>query len=105
LGSFVSVSSVTISSPKVGDKIVTSKLRDSTINSNSISVLHNWLQGTGQESPKYTVKGPKNNLFQARVKCQDQYFIGKPATTKRQAERNAAAEALEWLHKTGQIPK
>ena len=101
LGSFVSVNSVSVSSPKLPDISVTVKLRDSSNNNNSVSVLHNWFQQTGQEVPKYTVKGPKNNMFQARVKCQGQYFIGKPATNKRQAERNAATEALDSLCKVG----
>ncbi|KAH7302390.1 hypothetical protein KP509_23G070100 [Ceratopteris richardii] len=66
---------------------------------NALSILHNWLQKRGEELPIYKVKGPKKDMFQARVKCRGQYFIGKPATSKRQAERNAAVEVLKSLTK------
>lgn len=70
---------------------------------NVLAVLNNLLQRSGQALPRYNVKGPKKDMFQARVKCKGQYFIGKPATTKRQAERNAATEALEWLNQEMQV--
>eukprot|EP00250_Pteridium_aquilinum_P021505 c25147_g1_i1 orf=845-4309(-) len=66
---------------------------------NVLSVLNNLMQRSGQVPPSYKVKGPKKDMFQARVKCKGQYFIGEPATSKRQAERNAAIEALQWLNK------
>lgn len=101
LGAFAFMRAQT-ASDKQGEAKRASKAK-STTNAKSadsaISVLHNWLQKTGQVLPSYTVKGPKKNMFQARVKCKGEYFIGKPATSKRQAERNAAAEALEGLNK------
>ncbi|MCO5590440.1 hypothetical protein L7F22_044410 [Adiantum nelumboides] len=73
------------------------KFSENKSDQNVLSLLHNLLQRSGQELPSYKVKGPKKDMFQARVKCNGQYFIGKPALSKKQAERNAATEALVWL--------
>ncbi|KAI5065119.1 hypothetical protein GOP47_0019814 [Adiantum capillus-veneris] len=95
LGKFESVGAVTQPEKAKEPK----KVLEDKGEQNVLSLLHNLLQRTGQELPSYKVKGPKKDMFQARVKCNGQYFLGKPASSKRQAERNAAAEALEWLNK------
>ncbi|KAI5068622.1 hypothetical protein GOP47_0016967 [Adiantum capillus-veneris] len=61
------------------------------------SLLNNRLQKAGYKAPKYTIKAFRNKTFEASVAVRGRRFKGKAAATKRQAEQNVAAEALDWL--------
>ena len=61
------------------------------------SLLNNRLSQAGYKAPQYKLKALRNQTFQATVTVKGKQFKGKVASTKRQAENNAAADALEWL--------
>lgn len=61
------------------------------------SLLNNRLSKAGYKAAKYTVKALRNKTFQASVVVKGKHFKGKVDASKKQAENNAAADALEWL--------
>lgn len=60
-------------------------------------LLQDRLLKAGYKLPKYKVKALRNKVFQAFVDLRGKQFKGKTASTRKKAEKNAAAEALEWL--------
>lgn len=64
---------------------------------NSKSQLQTLLTRAGYAAPTYTTKQLKINQFRATVEFNGLQVIGRPCTNKKNAEKDAAAEALEWL--------
>lgn len=64
---------------------------------NSKSQLQTLLTRAGYAAPTYKTKQLKNNQFQATVEFNDMHIMGQPSTNKKSAEKDAAAEALQWL--------
>ncbi|MCO5602447.1 hypothetical protein L7F22_056579 [Adiantum nelumboides] len=61
------------------------------------SLLNNRLQKAGYKAAKYAIKAFRNKTYEATVLVKGKRFKGKAAATKKQAEQNVAAEALDWL--------
>ncbi|XP_010527764.1 PREDICTED: DExH-box ATP-dependent RNA helicase DExH5, mitochondrial [Tarenaya hassleriana] len=64
---------------------------------NSKSQLQTLLTRAGYTAPIYKTKQLKNNQFQAAVEFNGMQIMGQPCTNKKSAEKDAAAEALQWL--------
>ncbi|KAJ4838975.1 hypothetical protein Tsubulata_017379 [Turnera subulata] len=64
---------------------------------NSKSELQTLLTRAGHGAPTYKTKQLKNNKFCSTVIFNGLDFVGPPCSTKKQAEKDAAAEALLWL--------
>ncbi|KAK3008869.1 hypothetical protein RJ639_014196 [Escallonia herrerae] len=64
---------------------------------NSKSQLQTLLTRAGYAAPTYMTQQLKNNQFQATVEFNGVQILGQPCNNKKQAEKDAAAEALEWL--------
>ncbi|GAB4861001.1 hypothetical protein Ancab_036161 [Ancistrocladus abbreviatus] len=69
---------------------------------NAKSQLQTLLARAGHEAPLYKTKQLKNNQFRAKVVFNGLEFIGQPCSSKKLAEKDAAAEALQWL--MGDLP-
>ncbi|KAI3895368.1 hypothetical protein MKX03_032581 [Papaver bracteatum] len=60
--------------------------------------LQTLLARGGHHVPVYSTKQLKNNnQFRAMVEFNGMQFVGKPCSSKKLAEKDAAAEALQWL--------
>lgn len=64
---------------------------------NSKSQLQTLLTRAGHDNPVYKTKQLKNSQFRATVEFNGMQFVGQPCSNKKLAEKDAAAEALEWL--------
>lgn len=64
---------------------------------NSKSQLQTLLTRAGYAAPTYKTKQLKNGQFRATVEFNGMQIMGQPCNNKKQAEKDAAAEALEWL--------
>ncbi|XP_057952642.1 DExH-box ATP-dependent RNA helicase DExH3 [Malania oleifera] len=64
---------------------------------NSKGQLQALLARAGHEAPTYKTRQQKNNQFCASVIFNGLHFAGQPCRNKKQAEKDAAAEALQWL--------
>ncbi|KAK3421603.1 hypothetical protein EUGRSUZ_G02228 [Eucalyptus grandis] len=64
---------------------------------NSKSQLQTLLTRAGYAAPTYKTKQLKNNQFRATVELNGMQIMGQPSTNKKSAEKDAAAEALQWL--------
>ncbi|XWS35012.1 hypothetical protein CRYUN_Cryun21dG0088800 [Craigia yunnanensis] len=64
---------------------------------NSKSQLQTLLTRAGYAAPTYKTKQLKNNQFQATVEFNGMQIMGQPCNNKKSAEKDAAAEALQWL--------
>ncbi|KAF8390072.1 hypothetical protein HHK36_024593 [Tetracentron sinense] len=64
---------------------------------NSKSQLQTLLTRGGHETPTYKTKTLKNQQFRATVEFNGMQFMGQPCNNKKLAEKDAAAEALQWL--------
>lgn len=64
---------------------------------NSKSQLQTLLTRAGYTAPSYMTKQLKNNQFQATVEFNGMQIMGQPCNSKKSAEKDAAAEALQWL--------
>ncbi|KAL5194814.1 DExH-box ATP-dependent RNA helicase DExH5, mitochondrial [Glycine soja] len=64
---------------------------------NSKSQLQTLLTRAGYAAPIYMTKQLKNNQFQATVEFNGMQIMGQPCNNKKSAEKDAAAEALQWL--------
>ncbi|KAK4430264.1 DExH-box ATP-dependent RNA helicase DExH5, mitochondrial [Sesamum alatum] len=64
---------------------------------NPKSQLQTLLTRAGHAAPSYNTKQLKNNQFQATVEFNGMQLTGQPCNNKKQAEKDAAAEALQWL--------
>lgn len=59
--------------------------------------LQTLLQRAGHDAPTYKTKQLKNNQFRSTVIFNGLNFVGQPGNSKKQAEKDAAVEALRWL--------
>ncbi|KAL8056715.1 hypothetical protein ABFX02_04G137100 [Erythranthe guttata] len=66
-------------------------------NDNAKSLLQTLLGRAGHEPPSYKTKPLKNNKFRSTVTFNGLDFAGGPWGSKKDAEKDAAAEALRWL--------
>ncbi|XP_027363417.1 DExH-box ATP-dependent RNA helicase DExH5, mitochondrial [Abrus precatorius] len=64
---------------------------------NSKSQLQTLLTRAGYTAPVYKTKQLKNNQFRATVEFNGVQIMGQPFNNKKSAEKDAAAEALQWL--------
>ncbi|KAF9623472.1 hypothetical protein IFM89_003056 [Coptis chinensis] len=65
---------------------------------NSKNQLQTLLSRAGHEAPTYKTKELKNNQYRAMVEFNGMQFKGgQPCNNKKLAEKDAAAEALQWL--------
>lgn len=64
---------------------------------NPKSQLQTLITRAGHDNPSYKMKQMKQNQFRAMVEFNGMQFIGQPCGNKKQAEKSAASEALEWL--------
>ncbi|KAJ1380761.1 P-loop containing nucleoside triphosphate hydrolase [Sesbania bispinosa] len=64
---------------------------------NSKSQLQTLLTRAGYAAPVYMTKQLKNSQFQAAVEFNGMQIMGQPCNNKKSAEKDAAAEALQWL--------
>lgn len=81
-------------SPKKAAKLM---LQDKAENENMKNQLQTVLARAGHEAPIYKSKQLKNNQFRASVSFNGLDFMGKPCSSKKNAEKDAAAQALLWL--------
>ncbi|WVZ22928.1 hypothetical protein V8G54_001472 [Vigna mungo] len=59
--------------------------------------LQSFLNRAGHDSPTYKTKQLKNSQFRSTVIFNGLNFVGQPCSSKKLAEKSAAAEALLWL--------
>ncbi|XP_011623212.1 DExH-box ATP-dependent RNA helicase DExH3 isoform X4 [Amborella trichopoda] len=59
--------------------------------------LQTLLHRSGHGAPVYKTKQTKSNQFRSLVEFNGMQFIGKPCSSKKNAEKDAASEALQWL--------
>ncbi|KAK6921676.1 Double-stranded RNA-binding domain [Dillenia turbinata] len=64
---------------------------------NSKSQLQTLLTRAGYAAPTYKTKQLKNNQFRGIVEFNGMQLMGQPCNNKKSAEKDAAAEALQWL--------
>ncbi|XP_051122066.1 DExH-box ATP-dependent RNA helicase DExH5, mitochondrial-like isoform X2 [Andrographis paniculata] len=64
---------------------------------NSKSQLQTLLTRAGYAAPRYKTNQLKINQFRAIVEFNGMQIAGQPCNNKKQAEKDAAAEALRWL--------
>ncbi|PON73741.1 DEA(D/H)-box RNA helicase family protein [Parasponia andersonii] len=64
---------------------------------NSKSRLQTLLTRAGYAAPTYKTKQLKNNQFRATVEFNGMQIMGQPCNNKKSAEKDAAAEALQWM--------
>ncbi|KAL9324999.1 hypothetical protein ACSQ67_005644 [Phaseolus vulgaris] len=64
---------------------------------NTKGQLQTLLTRAGYGAPFYTTKQLKNNEFRATVEFNGVQIMGQPYSNKKNAEKDAAAEALQWL--------
>lgn len=64
---------------------------------NPKSHLQTLLARAGHQSPSYKITQLKNNKFRATVIFNGLNFSGQPSSSKKDAEKDAAAEALQWF--------
>lgn len=64
---------------------------------NSKSRLQTLLTRAGHQSPTYKTAPLKNNKFKSTVIFNGLDFAGRACSSKKEAEKDAAAEALQWL--------
>lgn len=70
---------------------------------NSKSQLQTLLTRAGYAAPTYKTNQLTNNQFRATVEFNGMQILGRPCNNKKQAEKDAAAEALEWLMGGNQV--
>ncbi|XP_028094162.1 DExH-box ATP-dependent RNA helicase DExH5, mitochondrial-like isoform X1 [Camellia sinensis] len=64
---------------------------------NSKSQLQMLVTRAGYDAPTYKARQLQNNQFIATVEFNGMQIMGQPCQNKKQAEKDAAAEALEWI--------
>ncbi|KAK4486617.1 hypothetical protein RD792_006868 [Penstemon davidsonii] len=64
---------------------------------NMKSHLQTLLNRAGHQAPSYKTTQLKNNKFRSTVVFNGLDFVGHPCGSKKEAEKDAAAEALRWL--------
>ncbi|KAL9453324.1 hypothetical protein AB3S75_009013 [Citrus x aurantiifolia] len=64
---------------------------------NSKSQLQTLLTRAGYAAPSYRTKQLKNGQFRSTVEFNGMEIMGQPCNNKKNAEKDAAAEALQWI--------
>lgn len=64
---------------------------------NSKSQLQTLVTRAGYAAPTYQTKQLRNGQFRATVEFNGMQIMGQPCNNKKSAEKDAAAEALQWL--------
>lgn len=86
-----------ISAPsKKPEKLIQSGLAKG-VGDNAKSLLQTLLRRAGHQPPSYKTKALKNNKFRSTVTFNGLDFVGGPCGSKKEAEKDAAGEALRWL--------
>lgn len=70
---------------------------------NSKSYLQTMLVRAGRLSPIYKTTQLKHNQFRSKVIFNGLEFVGQPRGSKKEAEKEAATEALQWLTGESQL--
>jgi len=60
-------------------------------------LLQTVLTRAGKKPPVYRTRMVKGHLYQSSIDVKGRGFTGEPATSKKRAEMNVSAAALEWL--------
>ncbi|KAG2587340.1 hypothetical protein PVAP13_5NG135700 [Panicum virgatum] len=68
---------------------------------NAKNQLQTLLTRAGNDNPSYKTKQIKNSIFRSTVEFNGMQFVGQPCANKKLAEKDAAAEALNWLTGNG----
>lgn len=76
---------------------LTSRIESGPGGDNSKSQLQTLLTRAGYAAPNYKTQQLKNNQFRATVNFNGAQIMGQPCNNKKAAEKDAAAEALQWL--------
>ncbi|KAF7808821.1 DExH-box ATP-dependent RNA helicase DExH5, mitochondrial isoform X1 [Senna tora] len=84
--------SVIVSHPALGSRTESGPGGD-----NSKSQLQTLLTRAGYAAPTYKTMQLNNNQFRATVEFNGMQIMGQPCNNKKSAEKDAAAEALQWL--------
>ncbi|XP_047329773.1 DExH-box ATP-dependent RNA helicase DExH3-like [Impatiens glandulifera] len=72
-------------------------LKDASGGDNSKTELQTLLLRAGHGTPSYKTTQTKNNKFRSTVFFGGLDFVGQPCNNKKQAEKDAASQALLWL--------
>ncbi|XP_024401897.1 DExH-box ATP-dependent RNA helicase DExH3 [Physcomitrium patens] len=81
-----------------GRKVKASKpLTRSSDSSDVKGLLQTLLLRAGKKPPVYRTRMVKGNLYQSSIEVKGRGFTGDPASSKKVAEKNVSAMALEWL--------
>ncbi|KAL6175637.1 hypothetical protein ACLB2K_052276 [Fragaria x ananassa] len=100
-GRFVYGRKMPVPSKKITKEIGSGTLRvrdnGNSGGNNSKSRLQTLLVKAGHEAPTYKTKQLKNNQFRSTVIFNGLNFVGEPRNSKKEAEKEAAAEAVLWL--------
>lgn len=86
--------------PAASKKVAKAKLPDMVSKvggDNSKNELQTLLARAGHGAPAYKTKQLRNNQFRSTVIFNGLNFVGQPCSSKKLAEKDAAAEALLWL--------
>ncbi|KAJ8773077.1 hypothetical protein K2173_028254 [Erythroxylum novogranatense] len=84
-------------SPSHSKKAMKEGLPSKVGDANSKNELQTLLARAGHGAPTYKTKQLKNNQFRSTVCFNGLDFVGQPCSSKKLAEKDAAAEALLWL--------
>ena len=80
-----------------GRKVKTPKPMSKSDTTDVKGLLQTILQRAGKKPPVYRTRMVKGGLYQSSIEVKSRGFTGDPATSKKLAERNVSAVALEWL--------
>ncbi|KAG6543957.1 hypothetical protein Mapa_014581 [Marchantia paleacea] len=83
-----------------GRKIASHSQKDKPVQEEEEDVkglLQQLVQRGGKAPPKWKTKAHSCGGFQSTVIVRSKSFLGKPASSKKQAEKNASKVALEWV--------
>ena len=83
--------------PKKATKTTSAQVDKGGGGDNSKSQLQTILARAGHEAPVYKTRQLKNQEFRSTVVFNGLEFVGQPCNNKKQAEKDAATEAIKWL--------
>lgn len=78
-------------------KATKSKSGDGVEGDNSKNQLQTFLSRAGHQPPTYKTQQLRNTQFRSTVIFNGLDFVGQPCSSKKLAEKSAAAEAIIWL--------
>lgn len=80
-----------------GRKVKAPKPLSKSDTSDVKGLLQTLLLRAGKKPPVYRTRMVKGQLYQSSIEVKGRGFTGEPATSKKLAEKNVSAAALEWL--------